>query len=85
MSQNNVRITAEEFGAKYQSKREAYRFLTHDCGLYLSTYETMTVFHMRDIIAGKRRKIKSAEVKVITVPQFEGLKIETMFEFAAQH
>ena len=33
-----VSIDAKAFGAKYQSKREVYRFLTHDCGAYLASY-----------------------------------------------
>ena len=45
----------------------------------------MTIFHMADLAAGKRRRIKEVDVKVITVPHFEGLKIETMLEYAAQH
>ena len=38
---------------------------------------------MRDILAGKRKMIKSAEVKVITVPHFDGLSIDHMYEYAA--
>ena len=38
---NNVAlITAQEFGAKFQSKREVYRFLSSECGVYLPSYET---------------------------------------------
>jgi hypothetical protein len=80
-----VPVNAQSFGAKYQSKREVYRFLTHDCGAYLSSYETMTIFHLRDLISGKRTRIKAADVKVITVPHFKGLKLEAMFEFANNH
>ena len=76
-------MDAAAFGAKFQSKREIYRFLTHDCSCYLSSYESMTIYHMADLVAGKRRRIKQAAVKVITIPQFEGLKIETMLEYAA--
>ena len=38
---------------------------------------------MRDLTSGKRIRIKSADVKTITIPHFERLKIETMLEFAA--
>jgi hypothetical protein len=80
-----VAISAAEFGAKASSKREVYRFLTHDCGAYLSSYETMTIFHMRDLAAGKRKRINAKDAKVITVPHFEGLTSEKMLEFAAQY
>ena len=79
-----VPVNPSSFGAKYQSKREVYRFLTHDCGLFLSSYESMTIFHLRDLMGTTRKRIKAADVKVITVPQFKGLKLETMFSFAAQ-
>ena len=36
---------------------------------------------MRDIAAARRTKILSVNVKVITVPNFEGLTIKTMLEF----
>ena len=42
----------------------------------------MTVYHLRDIAAGNRKMIKAHEVKVIQVPQFEGLSIEKMLNFA---
>jgi len=78
-------VNANSFGAKYQSKREVYRFLSHDCGAYLSTYETMTIFHLRDLMSGKRKRIKAVDVKVIQVPHFKGLKVESMYAFAEQY
>ena len=33
-------ITSQEFGAKFQSKREVYRFLASECGIFLPSYET---------------------------------------------
>ena len=80
-----VSVDAATFGAKYQSKREVFRFLTHDCGAFLGSYESMTIYHMADLVAGRRKRIKQVDVKHITVPFFEGLKIETMLEYAAQY
>ena len=76
-------VDSKAFGAKYQSKREIYRFLSHDCGAYLASYQTMTIWHMRDLVSGARTKIKESDVKQITVPYFEGLKIEKFLEYAA--
>jgi len=36
-------------------------------------------------MSGKRKRIKAVDVKVIQVPHFKGLKLETMFEFAAEY
>ena len=63
-----VSINAASFGAKYASKREVYRFLSSKARIYLPNYESVTIFHMRDIVAGRRKKIKLDVVKVITVP-----------------
>lgn len=54
----NTSINAASFGAKFSSKREVYRFLTAEARIYLPSYETVTVFHMRDLVAGRRRLIK---------------------------
>ena len=61
---------------------EVYRFLTNDCRVYLPGYETVTVWHMRDIVANKRSKIKCQDVKHIIIPQFESLAIADLLEYA---
>jgi len=38
---------------------------------------------MRDLVAGKRKRIKETEVKYINIPQFDGLKVEKFLEYAA--
>ena len=53
-----VRVTAKDFAAKMRDKTEVYHFLSHEVGAYLSPYDTMTVWHMRDLMSGKRRRIK---------------------------
>ena len=80
-----VPINPASFGAKFKSKCEVYRFLTHDCGSYLSSYESMTIFHLRDLMSGERKRIKAVDVKHITVPHFKALKVEAMIQFASQY
>ena len=80
-----VKVPASAFGAKYASKREVYRFLTNDVGCYLSSYETMTVWHMRDLCSNKRLRIKSDNVKHIVIPQFDGLSIEDLLAYASNY
>ena len=53
-----VSVNAASFGAKASSKKEVFRFLVSEGLIYLPPYETVTVFHMRDIVAGKRKMIK---------------------------
>ena len=78
-----VIVDSKTFGAKFTSKKECYRFLTHDCGAYLANYQSMTIYHMRDLISGDRTRIKEEDVKYINVPYFDGLKIESFLQYAA--
>ena len=78
-------VTAAEFGAKMQSKREVYRFLTAECGAYVSGYDTMTIWHLKDLASGARKRIKASSIRHINVPQFEGLNIEKMQEYARMY
>ena len=38
------KVTAAEFAAKFQSKREIYKFLSCECKAYLDNYEAMTIW-----------------------------------------
>ena len=78
-------ITAMQFSAKYRSKNEIFRFLSSECEVYFSSYATVTIFHLKDICAGKRRIIKAKDVKYINVPQFDGLSTEDMLKFAEDY
>lgn len=75
---NTTMIAPAAFQAKYKSKREVWRFLSTDASVYLPPYQTVTIYHMRDLVAGKRRMIKTDKVKTINVPFFEGLSIDHM-------
>lgn len=77
-----TQITTSAFAAKFRSKREVFRFLSNEVGAYLSSYETMTVWHLKDLAANNRRIIKCTAVKVMDVPQYEGLAIEKILMWA---
>ena len=76
------KIPVAAFKAKMASKREIYRFLSCEVGVYLSSYETMTVWHLRDISSNKRTRILSKDVRIQNVPNFEGLAIKDMLKYA---
>ena len=71
-------MTAAEFNAKFRSKQEVYRFLAFDCGLYLPPLPNVTIWHLRDLAAGRRRIISASAVKTVFVPHFEGINVQTM-------
>ena len=80
-----MRITAQDFARKMRSKPEVYHFLTHSLGAYLPAYDNVTVWHMRDLASGKRRRLIAKEIKHLNVPQYDGLKLEAFFEWAVSY
>lgn len=47
--------------------------------------DVITIWHLRDLAAGKRNRIACDDVKVLIVPQYEGLSIAKMLEFAQSY
>ena len=80
-----AQVTAAEFAAKFQSKREVYRFLATEVNAYLPPFENVTVWHLRDIQSGTKKRISSDQAKHINVPQFEGLAIKDIQTFASAY
>lgn len=48
-------MASKTFSAKFRSKREVWNFLAIDVGAYLPPYETITIYHMKDLVAGKKK------------------------------
>ena len=48
----NVNVKA--FSSKFRGKRECWNFLAVDVGAFLPPYAYTTVYHMRDLIMGKK-------------------------------
>ena len=52
-----VRISAAEWQSKYKSKKENFEFLTVHCKAWLSSYDTVTIYFLKDLMTGvKQRK-----------------------------
>jgi hypothetical protein len=47
----------------------------------LPDYDSVTIWHCRDLASGKRRRIYGKDVKHLNVPQYEGLTIKDMLKF----
>ena len=85
---NNVQVNAKAFAAKYQSKRECWNFLAVQAAAFLPPFHCVTLFYLKQIIAGKKRckchpmlspmpvVLKNNEVMHITVPSYESLSLE---------
>ena len=61
-------ITSNEFSQRFSSKAETWRFVATECQIYCDTQHVFTINHLRDIIAGRRKTIKSKDVCQIHVP-----------------
>jgi hypothetical protein len=48
-------VIASSFGSKFSSKGEIWRFLATEAGLYLPSYDTVTIWHLKDIASGAKK------------------------------
>ena len=80
-----VNIPANEFGVRYGNKNDIFRFLSTEVGIYLPHRNHITIWHLRDLAAGRRRIVKNSDVKVIDVPYFEGLTVSNMLRFSKDY
>ena len=76
-----ARISSKEFGAKYRSKREIYNFLACDVGVFLPPYDNVTIYFLKDLMAGRKKMISTKMVKTIHIPQYEGLGVKEILRF----
>ena len=51
------RVSAKEFAAKFQSKRECYNFLASDVGIYLPPYDNVTIYFLRELMGHKKKRL----------------------------
>ena len=65
----NEKVSAKEFAAKYQSKRETYNFLACDVGAYLPPYDNVTIYFLKELMSGKKKMLHSANHRTIHIPQ----------------
>ena len=48
-------------------------------------YQTVTIFHLRDLASGKRTRISCDDVRVYQIPQYEGLTTEDILNFSKRY
>ena len=53
-SANTTAIPVSTWAAKFGTKGEIYRFLTVEVCIYLSPYDTVTIWHMKDLASGEK-------------------------------
>ena len=99
---NNAQMTctpsAKELAAKFRSKGEVYRFLTVDVRMALPAYDQVTIYFMKDLMAGnKKRKchppvlisvfsldVLQRDIRTFVVPAYESLTLAKIWAFLGQ-
>ena len=77
-----MKIDAKEFEAKFPTKRDVWRVLTHECGYYLPAEPTVTAWFCKELMRGERTRIKRSEHVSIHIPQYDSLAIEDIMDYA---
>ena len=62
-------VYSKKFSAKYKSKRETYNFLACDVEVYLPTYANVTIYYLKDLMAGKKKMLRTTMIRTIHIPQ----------------
>ena len=47
-----VTVSQKLFGAKFSTKGEVYRFLATEAMVYLPPYQTVTIWHLKELGSG---------------------------------
>ena len=52
---SNHDISAKQLASKFSTKMEIWRFLATEVGVYLPPYPTITIWALKDIVAGEKK------------------------------
>ena len=58
-----VDVTSQSFSSSYSSKSEVHFFLSTIVGCYIDTHKNLSSYFLRDLLAGRRKKLLSKDVK----------------------
>ena len=48
----------------------------------MSSFETMTIWHLKDLCSGKKVRIPNTAVRNIGIPQYDNLRVEDIMDWA---
>ena len=76
-----MKITAEEWGAKARNKMECYHLVAHGFSAFLPAADNVTIWHLRDLTDGVKKRISCTQVKHLHVPHYERLTVDHFMKF----
>ena len=60
-----VKVDVNLFNAKFASKGEVYRFLATECSVYLPPYQTVTIWHLKDLASSNKTESSQAPYDLV--------------------
>ena len=78
-------FTVSELAVKCKSKTELYNLLAREGKIYLPPKQDSTQSYLRDIMLGEKLYLNWDQIAVIKVPQYKGLRVNEIIEFASGH
>ena len=78
-------FTVLDLASKWRSKTEIYNLLSREGKIYLPPKQEATQVFLRDLMMGKKKYITCEEVKCIKVPQYNGLTVKNIHDFAQRN
>ena len=77
-----IDFTINDLAAKCRRKSELYHILATEGGIYLPPVQDSTQNYLRDVLRGKKYYINCKDVNMIHVPQYKGLRVREIIDFA---
>jgi hypothetical protein len=85
-------VNVHQLMQRFQSKKELHNFLCQDCRAFMPKPESTNVYYLKQIMQGQKevrnsankdgQYIKRENIKVSSVPQYEGLALEDFIDYA---
>ena len=66
---HTVIVSSKAFKAKYNSKKEIYNFLACDVGVYLPHSDNVTIYFLKELMSGKKKRLSTERIRTIMIPQ----------------
>ena len=76
-----VKVPVAAFAQHFSSKAEAYFFAANELKCVLPAKETVTAFHIKDIISGAKGYVKGDDLKFLAVPHYESLSLQKILDW----
>ena len=75
-------MTVNDLASKFRAKSELINVLSREGNVYLPPKSDVTHKYLSKLLQGEKLYVKLSEVEVVNVPQYEGLTVKELVQFA---